>query len=104
MYPRVFSLLTALCLLLALSFGAHAQTPQEFYRNKQLQMIVGYEAGNDYDIGARLLATHLAKQLPGQSTVIVQNMPQAAALASANYLYVRAARDGTVLGSISRNL
>src|SRR5262245_61903355 len=102
MRPRAFILVGALCL--ACSFGAQAQTPQEFYRGKQLQLIVGYEAGNDYDIGARLLAKHLAKQLPGQATVVVQNMPQAAALASANYLYVRAARDGTVLGSISRNL
>ena len=104
MVPRAFIFLAALCLMHAVSYGAHAQTPQEFYRNKQLQMIVGYETGNDYDIGARLLARHLAKQLPGQSTVIVQNMPQAAALASANYLAVRAPRDGTVLGSISRNL
>jgi tripartite-type tricarboxylate transporter receptor subunit TctC len=99
---RAFSLAIAFCLAQASS--PHAQTPQEFYRSKQLQLIVGYEAGNDYDVGARLLAKHLAKQLPGQATVIVQNMPQAAALASANYLSVRAARDGSVLGSISRNL
>ena len=66
--------------------------------------MVGYEVGNDYDIGARLLAKYLSRQLPGQPTIVVQNMPQAAALASANYIYVRAPRDGTVLGSISRNL
>jgi tripartite-type tricarboxylate transporter receptor subunit TctC len=104
MVSRAFNLIAAFCLVSSWTSGTHAQTPQEFYRSKQLQLIVGYEAGNDYDVGARLLARHLAKRLPGQSTVIVQNMPQAAALAAANYLYVKAARDGTILGAISRNL
>lgn len=89
---------------LAFAFGAQAQPAQEFYNNRQIQLIVGYEVGNDYDIGARLLARYLSKQLPGHPAVVVQNMPQAAALAAANYMYVRAARDGTVIGSISRNL
>src|SRR4249919_787541 len=97
-------LVAAATLVLALSGGAHAQSAPEFYRGRQLTLVVGYEVGNDYDVGARLLAKHLAKQLPGQPTIVVQNMPQAAALASANYIYVRAPRDGTVLGSISRNL
>jgi tripartite-type tricarboxylate transporter receptor subunit TctC len=90
--------------ILAALSETHAQGAQDFNKNKQIQMVVGYEAGNDYDIGARLLARYLPKYLPGQPTIIVQNMPQAAALGSANYLYVRAARDGTVMGSISRNL
>ena len=82
-------------LAIGLSCGAHAQSPQEFYNNKQLTLVVGYEVGNDYDIGARLLAKYLSRQLPGQPTIVVQNMPQASALASANYIYVRALRDGT---------
>jgi tripartite-type tricarboxylate transporter receptor subunit TctC len=94
----------ALGFALAFACDAHTQSAPDFYKNKQIQLIVGYEAGNDYDIGARLLARYLPKYLPGQPTIIVQNMPQAAALGSANYLYVRAARDGTVMGSISRNL
>ena len=73
-------------------------------RAASFTLVVGYEVGNDYDIGARLLAKYLTRQLPGQPTIVVQNMPQAAALASANYIYVRAPRDGSVLGSISRNL
>jgi tripartite-type tricarboxylate transporter receptor subunit TctC len=99
----------AAALAAALSCGAHIQTAQaqtaaEFYKGRQLTLVVGYEVGNDYDIGARLLAKYLSKQLPGQPTIVVQNMPQAAALASANFIYVRAPRDGSVLGSISRNL
>ncbi len=94
----------AFALLLGLTFGAQAQSAQDFYKNRQIQLIVGYEVGNDYDVGARLLARYLSKQLPGQPAVVVQNMPQAAALAAANFIYVRAPRDGSVIGSISRNL
>ena len=67
-------------------------------------MIVGHAVGNDYDLGGRLLAKYLAKHIPGQPTIVVQNMPAAAELAAANYLYVRAPRDGTVFGSFSRNI
>jgi len=90
--------------LLALPAFAHAQGAADFYRNKQIQLIVGYEPGNDYDLGARLLARFLPRHIPGQPTIIVQNMPQAAGTVAANSLYVRAPRDGTALASISRNL
>jgi tripartite-type tricarboxylate transporter receptor subunit TctC len=105
MMPGVaYRLIAAAALAGGLSCGAQAQSAPEFYKGRQIQLIVGYEAGNDYDIGARLLARYLSRQLPGQPTVIVQNMPQAAALASANFIYARAPRDGSVIGSISRNL
>jgi tripartite-type tricarboxylate transporter receptor subunit TctC len=84
-----------------LSCAAHAE---DFYKGRQITLIVGHEPGNDYDIGARLLAKYLPRHIPGAPAVVVQNMPQAAGLANANHLYVRAARDGTVMGSISRNL
>jgi tripartite-type tricarboxylate transporter receptor subunit TctC len=67
-------------------------------------MVVGYEVGNDYDIGARLLARYLAKELPGNPTIVVQNMFQASGVVAANYMAVRAPRDGSVIGGISRNL
>src|SRR6185312_15510557 len=91
-------------LTLSLVCAARAQSAEEFYKNRQLQMVVGYEVGNDYDIGARLLAKYLSKQLPGQPTVVVQNMPQAGGIVVANFLALRAARDGSVIGGISRNL
>jgi tripartite-type tricarboxylate transporter receptor subunit TctC len=84
--------------------AAHAQTAEEFYKGRQIQMVVGYEVGHDYDIGARLLARYLSKELPGNPTVVVQNMPQASGVVAANYIYLKAARDGTVIGGISRNL
>jgi tripartite-type tricarboxylate transporter receptor subunit TctC len=84
--------------------SAHAQSAQDFYKGREIKLMVGHEVGNDYDVGARLLARHLSKHLPGQPSVVVQNMPQASGLAVANHMYVRAARDGSVIGSISRNL
>jgi tripartite-type tricarboxylate transporter receptor subunit TctC len=65
---------------------------------------VGHEVSNDYDVGARLLARYLQKRIPGQQPIIVQNMVAAASIAAANYISERAPRDGTVIGSFSRNL
>jgi len=99
---------TTRAVIAALSLGylfaaAHAQSAPDFYKGRQIQLIVGYEAGNDYDLGARMLARYLPRHIPGQPTIIVQNMPQAAGVVAANSLYVRAPRDGTVMASLSRN-
>jgi len=96
--------MAALALACCASGAVQAQGATDFYKGKQIQLIVGYEAGNDYDLGARMLARYLPRHIPGQPTIIVQNMPQAAGLVAANSLYIRAPRDGTVMASISRNL
>src|SRR5262245_15884121 len=62
-------LATALALGLAASCGASAQTADEFYRNKQVRLIVGHPVGNDHDVGGRLLARHLGKHIPGRPAV-----------------------------------
>jgi len=97
---------TALTAVFALALTCHAkaQSAEEFYKGRQITFVVGYEVGNDYDIGPRLLARHLSRELPGNPTVVVQNMPQASGVVAANYMALKAARDGTVIGGISRNL
>src|SRR5580704_15712574 len=94
----------AIALLIAAAFGISGASAEDFYKNKQVRLIAGFPAGNDYDLGARLLVKYLPKYIPGQPNIIVQNMPQAASVAAANYLYTQAPRDGTVLGSFSRNI
>ncbi len=84
--------------------GISSANADDFYRGKQLRLIVGFPAGNDYDLGARFLVKYLPKYIPGQPSIIVQNMPQAASVAAANYLYAQAPRDGTVFGTFSRNI
>jgi tripartite-type tricarboxylate transporter receptor subunit TctC len=97
-------LLVALIAVLGAASGASGQSASDFYRGKQLRMIVGHPAGNDYDVGARFLARYLAKHIPGEPAIIVQNMPGAASVTAANFLYAQAPRDGTVLGTFSRNV
>ncbi len=81
-----------------------AQDASEFYRGKQIRIISGHPVGGDYDVGARFLAKHLARHIPGEPTIVVQNMPAAASVVAANFIYNQAPRDGTVIGSFSRNL
>src|SRR6202451_2122645 len=94
----------ALALLIIASLGISGASAEDFYKNKQIRLIAGFPAGNDYDLGARLLVKYLPKYIPGEPGIIVQNMPQAASVAATNYLYNQAPRDGTVLGSFSRNI
>jgi tripartite-type tricarboxylate transporter receptor subunit TctC len=102
---RIFHLLSvAFGLSLTMLLSPSGASAQDFYKDKQIRLIAGFPAGNDYDLGARLLAKYLTKYIPGEPNIIVQNMPQAASVAAANYLYAQAPRDGTVLGSFSRNI
>src|SRR6266849_271791 len=93
-FASITAVTLALCLFLGSLFGVHAQGSPEFYRKKQVRMIIGHEAGNDYDLAGRFLARYLARHIPGEPTIIVQNMPAAASIAAANFLYAQAPRDG----------
>jgi tripartite-type tricarboxylate transporter receptor subunit TctC len=101
---RQSALRAGIGLLAALGAGAPTVRAADFYQGKEIRLIAGFPAGNDYDLGARLLVKYLPKYIPGRPTIIVQNMPQAASVAAANYLYAQAPRDGTVIGSFSRNI
>ncbi len=96
--------IAAAALLASLGGIAHGQSAEEFYKGRTIQIIGAFETGNDYDIGTRLLARYLPKELPGNPTVVVQSMPAAAGVVAANYMALRAPRDGSTLGGISRNL
>ncbi len=79
--------------------GAMAQT-QPFYQGKTLQIVVGFGAGGGYDAYARLVGRTIGKHIPGNPTIVVQNMPGAGSRVAANWLYNVAPRDGTVLASV----
>jgi len=104
--------IATICLVLGILLGtrgtawcqAAGQPSPDFYKNKQIRLIIGYPVGNDYDLAGRFLARYLAKHIPGEPTIIVQNMPSAASIAAANFLYAQAPRDGTAFGSFSRNM
>src|SRR5262249_60652504 len=62
---------------------AQAQPVADFYRGKTLRMLIGYGPGGGYDIYGRLVAEFLPKYLPGNPTIIAQNMPGAGGFAGA---------------------
>lgn len=83
---------------IAVGFSAKAQTADaDFYRGKTVTLVVGYPPGGGYDAYARIAANNLGKHIPGNPSVIVQNMPGAASVRSTNYLYTHAPKDGTVM-------
>ena len=71
------------------------------YQGKTVKVIVGTAAGGGYDLWARLMAQHIGKHIPGNPTVIVQNMPGAGGAVAANYIYGVAKPDGLTLGSFN---
>jgi tripartite-type tricarboxylate transporter receptor subunit TctC len=95
--------LGCLALLLA-ALPAASQPVADFYRGKQIHLIIADPPGGDYDLGGRLLAQHVSAHIPGTPSIVVQNMPGAASIVAANYLYNVAPKDGTYFGSVSRNL
>jgi tripartite-type tricarboxylate transporter receptor subunit TctC len=90
-------------LAVGLSFATGAVAEPDF-RGKTVTVLVSFEAGGGYDIYGRLLAHHWSRHLPGQPTVIVQNMPGAGGLVGTNYLYNVAPKDGTVVGLIPQTV
>jgi tripartite-type tricarboxylate transporter receptor subunit TctC len=90
------------CLVGLLGLG-HAQAQDaiaDFYKGKQLRIIVASSSGGGFDLYGRFISRHLGKHIPGHPNVIVQNMPGAGGLAAANHLYTRAEKDGLTIGII----
>ena len=92
---------------LVLSLGAwsgnvYAQT--SFYQGKTIRVIVGSSAGGGYDLWARLTGLYLGKYIPGNPTIVVQNMPGAGGAVAANYVYGVAKPDGLTLGGFNPGL
>ena len=91
--------------VILLSSGpARAQPVADFYRGKTLRMLIGYGPGGGYDIYGRLVAEFLPRHLPGNPTIVAQNMPGAGSFVAAKYMYDVAPKDGTVFGSLAQTL
>jgi tripartite-type tricarboxylate transporter receptor subunit TctC len=93
----------AAAILLA-ALPVRGQPIADFYRGKTLRMLIGYGPGGGYDIYGRLVAEFLPRHLPGNPTIITQNMPGAGSFVAAKYMYEVAPKDGTVLGSLAQTL
>jgi tripartite-type tricarboxylate transporter receptor subunit TctC len=101
---RVLAIAAIALLHVVVASMARAQNSTEFYRGRQVSVVVFTGAGSTYDIYARLLARHLGDHIPGKPAIIVQNMPGAGGLKVEEYIYRIAPRDGTVMGTVGRGL
>src|SRR5215213_1735842 len=88
--------------LVVCATAAHTQTPEQFYKGRQLTMVVYSGPASAYDVYARLLVRHMGHHIPGKPTFIVQNMQGAGGLKMTDYLYRIAPKDGSVMGTVGR--
>jgi len=89
-------------LWLGASLQAGVAQEAEFWRGKTVTIIAPTAPGGGYDAYTRMVARHIGKHLPGQPTVVVNNMPGAGGMVAANHLYNVAPKDGTVFALFDR--
>ena len=94
----------AVLAMLGLAGAARAQSPQEFYKNRNVDEYVGYSTGGAYDFYARVIGRHMGRHMPGNPGLIPRNMEGAGSLRLANWLYRVAPRDGSAFGTIGRGI
>jgi tripartite-type tricarboxylate transporter receptor subunit TctC len=83
--------------------GARSAGVEEFYKGRTVSLIIGYSAGSGYDIYARVLARFIGKYIPGNPSIVSQNMPGAGSLKAAMYVHGVAPKDGSVIATIGRS-
>lgn len=94
--------LLAICLSTALSAPAVAQ--EDFYRGKTLRIVVGFSAGGGFDVYSRAISRHIGRHIPGNPTVLVENMTGAGSLVAANHIFRAAKPDGLSVGNFNGGL
>jgi tripartite-type tricarboxylate transporter receptor subunit TctC len=97
---RLGSALLGFACATLLSIGAFAEEALP----RQIRLVVGYGPGGGYDAYARVIARHIPKYLQGAPNITVQNMPGAASLRATGFIYASAPKDGSVFGTVSRDV
>jgi tripartite-type tricarboxylate transporter receptor subunit TctC len=100
------AVLVAACLVAAClaAGGAAAQTPEAFYKGRQITLLIGAGTGGGYDVYFRTFARYVVRHLPGNPSIVPKNMPAASGLAAANTLYATAEKDGATIGAFPNNI
>ncbi len=84
--------------------GTSASAQDDFYRGKTVSMMISSDVGGGYDLYARFLARNIDRHIPGNPTVVAQNMPGAGGMRLLNHAYNVAPQDGTVIFTLHQNL
>ena len=95
---KVLAHVAAAVALIVFLSASQAKAQDSFYKGKTVRIIVGASAGGGYDTYSRTIARHMGKHIPGNPTFVVENMPGAGFLISANYIYKIAKPDGLTIG------
>jgi tripartite-type tricarboxylate transporter receptor subunit TctC len=95
--------LLAATMAFGLAHPANAQPASEPFAGKSVTLIIGFGPGGGYDLWGRTVARHIGKHLPGNPTVVPQNMPGAGSYVAASHIYGAAPKDGTVFAIIARD-
>jgi tripartite-type tricarboxylate transporter receptor subunit TctC len=97
------SLLTAAAFVTA-AVPMRAETIADFYKGRSMPLVIGFSVGGGYDAYARLLARYIGKHIPGEPSIVPQQMTGAGSLRAANYIFSVAAKDGSVFGTFTRGM
>lgn len=104
MNRKTFSLITILVAVI-LTLGARYTSAQEpFYKGKVIRLVVGFAAGGGFDTNARIITRHMGKHVPGNPSMIVENMTGAGSQIAANHVYKAAKPDGLTVGTFAGGL
>lgn len=103
MLRTVWALLCA-ATIVAGATTSKADPIEDFYRGKTLRMLIGYGPGGGYDLYGRLVAEFLPRFIPGNPTIVAQNMPGGGSFVAAKFMAEVAPKDGTVFGSLAQTL
>jgi tripartite-type tricarboxylate transporter receptor subunit TctC len=101
---RPTALFIAFAVAGALPATAWSDPAADFYRGKTITILIGVGAGGEYDLQARLVAKYLGRYIPGNPTLVAQNMTGASGLKMINYLATVAPHDGTYMGMVQNGL
>jgi len=99
---RMLPIAAGVTMLASTGIPARADSVADFYRGRQIQLVIGYEVGGGYDVYARLVAQFMGKHIPGNPTFVPQNMEGAGSRRASNWLYNVAPKDGSVLGVVAQ--
>lgn len=92
-------LMSALVILWNAGSGHAASGDDGFYKGKTIRLIVAFSAGGGFDTYSRTIARHLSKHIPGNPTIVVENMTGAGGIIHANFMYLQAKPDGLIIGN-----
>ena len=91
------SFVAAFAAVIGMGSQGAAQTPEEFYKGKTIDLVIGYPPGGSNETWGRILARHLGRHVPGKPNIVPKNMPGAGSFLAVNQVFNISPKDGSVI-------